>query len=160
MAFGADLKWRQHCGHCFWSRKHDRRILKLTSRLAGLALHVPFWFSLISQHRRCQWRSQCFVPVCTHSVSQSHLLAILTCLLSGFGHVLLTTSISGSIAEGIHESTFSTSFRHMLEPFCMFFSADVGAHWMAWMLHLQSLVLARNDLTWVPSNLQGSHLLL
>ena len=42
MAFLADLKWRQHRRPCFRSRKHHRRILVLTSRLAGLALHVTF----------------------------------------------------------------------------------------------------------------------
>ena len=88
MAFLADLKCHQHRRSCFWSRKHHLRILALTLRLAGLALHVPFWLLLISQLRRCQWRSQWFVPICIHSVSQSHLLAILTRLLSGFAHVL------------------------------------------------------------------------
>ena len=42
MAFVADLKWRQHRRPYFQSRKHHRRILALTSRRAGLALHVPF----------------------------------------------------------------------------------------------------------------------
>ena len=42
MAFLADLKWRQHRRPCFRSRKHHRRTLALTSRLAGLAVHVPF----------------------------------------------------------------------------------------------------------------------
>ena len=160
MAFIADLKWRQHRWPCFRSRKHHRRILALTSRLAGLALHVPFWLLLISQHRHCQWRSQWFVQVFPHSVSQSHLLATLTRLLSGFAHVLLTTSISGSTVEGIRKSIFSRSCRHMLEPFCKIFSGRGSVHWMAWMVHSRSLVLARNDLAWVPSILRGRHLLL
>ena len=160
MAFVTDLKWRQHRRPCFRFRKRHSRILALTSRLAGLALDVPFWLSLISQHRRCQWRSQRFVPVYTHSASQSHLLAILTSLLSGFAHVLLITSISGSIVEDIHESIFFRSCRHMLEPFWMIFSGRESVHWMAWMVHSRSLVLARNDLVWVLSNLQGRHLLL
>ena len=102
MAFVADLKWRQHRRPCFWSGKHHSKILALTSRLAGSFLYVPFWLSLISQHRRCQWKFQWFVPFFTHSVSQCHLLAILSRLLSGFAHVLSTTSISGSIVEDIH----------------------------------------------------------
>ena len=101
MAFVADLKWCKHRRPCFRSRKHHRRILALTPRLAGLALHVQFWLSLTSQLRRCQGRSQWFVPVYTRSVSKSHPLATLTRLLSGFAHVLLTTSISGSIVEDI-----------------------------------------------------------
>ena len=109
MAFVADLKWHQHRRPCFWSRKHHRRILALTSRLAASVLHVLSWLSVIAQHSRCQSRSQWFVPVRTHSVSQSHLLAKQVHILSGFAHVLLTTSISGSIVEGIHESTFSIS---------------------------------------------------
>ena len=96
MVFVADLMWRQHHRPCFRSWKHHRKILALTSTPAGLALHVPFWLSLIAQHRRCQWRSQWFVPACTHSASPRHLLDTLICLLSGFAHVLLTTSISGS----------------------------------------------------------------
>ena len=126
MAFLAELKWRQHHRACFRSRKHHRKILALTSRLAGLALHVPFWLSLISQHHRFQWRSQWVVPVCTHNVSQSHLLATLTRLLSGFAHVLFTTSIFGSIVEGFRESIFSRSFQHMLEPFGIFFEVMVA----------------------------------
>ena len=41
MAFVADLKWRQRRRPCFRSQKHYRRKLALTSRLAGLACHVP-----------------------------------------------------------------------------------------------------------------------
>ena len=140
MTFLADLKWCQHRRPCFRSRKHHRRILALTSRLAGSILHVPVWLSLISQHRRYQWKSQLFVPVCIHSVSQSDLRAILNRLLSGFAHVLLTTSISGSIVEYIHESIFSRSRRHILELFWMILSGDGSAHWMAWMTHSRSLV--------------------
>ena len=40
-------------------------ISAVTSRLAGSALHWPFWLSLIAQHRRCQWRSQWFVQFVT-----------------------------------------------------------------------------------------------
>ena len=114
-AFVVDLKWRQHRRPCFRSRKHHRRIVALTSRLAGLALHVPFWLSLISQHR--PWRSQKFVPVCIHSVSQSLLIAKLTRLLSFFAQIFLTTSIFVSIIKDTPESIFSRSCRHMLEPF-------------------------------------------
>ena len=117
MALVDDLTWRLHCRHCLRSRKHPRRILALTSRLAGSVLHMPFWLSLIVQHRRYQSRSQLTVSVCTYSVSQSHLLAIQTCLFSGFAYVLLTTSILGCIVVGIHETIFSISCRHMLEPF-------------------------------------------
>ena len=38
-----DLRWRQHCRSCFWSRNHPRRILAPNSRLAG------FWLSLSAQ---------------------------------------------------------------------------------------------------------------
>ena len=145
MAFVADLKWRQHRRPCFWSRKHLRRILALTSRLAVSALHMPFWLSLISQRRRYLWISQLLVPNSIHSVSQSRLLAKQARLLSGFAHVLLTTSISGSIVEDIRESIFSTSCRHKLEPFWMIFSGHCRVHWMTWMVHSRSLVLARND---------------
>ena len=160
MVFVADLKWRQPRRPCFRSRKHHRCILALTSRLAGLALHVPFWLSLMSQHCCFRWRSQRFVPVCAHSVSQSHLLATFTRLLSGFAHVLFTTLIFGSIVEGIHESIFSRSCRHMLEPFWIIVSVHCSVHWMIWMVHSSSLVLARNALAWVLSNLQGRHLFL
>ena len=105
------LKWRQHCGiTCFCSRKHHLRILALSSLLVSSVLHVPFWLSLIAHHRRYQCKSQRFVPVCTHSISRRHYLAILTRLLSGFVHVLLTTSIFVSIVEGIRESIFSISY--------------------------------------------------
>ena len=76
MAFVADLKYRQHRRPYFWSWENHRRIMALTSLLAGSVLHVPFWLSLIEQRRCYQSRSQWFVPSCTHSVSQSHLLAI------------------------------------------------------------------------------------
>ena len=102
---------------CFLSRKHHRRMLALTSRLAGSALRVPFWLSLIAQHRRYQSRSQWFVLVCTHIVSQNHLLAILTRLRSVLAHVLLTFSTFGSSVWGIHELTFSLSCRHRSSRF-------------------------------------------
>ena len=122
MVFAGDLKWCYHRRPCFWSRKHHRRILALTSRLTGSVLHVTFWLPLIAEHRRYQCRFQWFVAVCTHSVSHSHQLAKLTRLLSGFALVLLTTSISGSIVEDTRESMFSRSCSHMLEPFFRIFS--------------------------------------
>ena len=145
MAFVADLKLRQHGRSCFQSRKHHRRIQALTSLLAGSVLQMPFWLLLISQHRNCQWRSHWFVHVSTLSGSQSHPLAILVHLLSGFAHVLFTTSISGSVVEGICESIFSRSCQHVLELFRKIFSGRGSVHWMAWIVHLRSLVLAWND---------------
>ena len=90
MAFAADLKWRQHRRPCLRSRKQHRKILTLTSRLAGLALHVPF-DSRWSHNTVVTSDDLLLVPVCIHSVLQSHVLAIQTRLLSGFAHVLLTT---------------------------------------------------------------------
>ena len=156
----ADLKLRQHRRPCLRSRKHHRKKLALTSRLAGSAPHVPFWHPLIAQHRRCQWRPQWFVPACTRSVPQSHLLAEQIHLLSEFAQVLLTTSISCFIVEGILESIFSRSCRDMLEPFRTIFVDHCSVHWMAWKKHSRFHVLARNDLAWVPSSLRGRHLLL
>ena len=146
MVFAADLNWRQHRQPCFRPRKHHHRILAVTSRLAGSALHVPFSFSLIAKHCRCQWRSQGFVPACNHSASRSHIPAKKIHLLSGFAHVLLTTSISCSIAEDIPESIFSRSCRHMLEPFWKISSGQGSVHWRARMEHWRSLVLAKSDL--------------
>ena len=103
--------------HCFWSRRHHRTILALTSRLAGTALPVPFWLSLTAFYRHLQWSFRLFVQISTHSVSQSHLLAILTCILLGLAHRLLTTLTSiglmiGSIVEDTLESIFARSSRY------------------------------------------------
>ena len=137
----AHLKWHQHRRPCVRSRKHHRKILAVTSRLAALALHVPFSLSLISQLSRCHWRYQWFVEVCTHSVSQSHLLANKFALF-----------------QVLH--MFFWPWRHMLEPFSKVFSSHGSVHWMVWTLHSRSLVQARNNYVWVLSNLQGRHLLL
>ena len=129
---------------CFSSRKHHRRILALTSRLAGFgspcailtlanqtSTSLPVNISLI---RPSLFSQRLTVSSTSHINSPS--FRFWTC---SFDHFNLW----------FHFGRFSRVhiFRILsaLEPFWKMFSAHGSVHWMASTVHSRSHVLARND---------------